>query len=1023
MVYKEHYIELFVNGRMLELESQESVNIRFNNVLLDPTKITSTQAEYSFSFDIPCTPENNKTFDYANNLAKENKFHQRYNAELYADGSLIFEGSLTLNGVKGNKYNVNLVSVKVYSLEDIFGDKTMDKIRPFSRASNGTIEKNDDGTFKHKNWEIEFNGVSTINNMNQSRNPDAIFPTVAYGVFQKSPSATTDVGNEYTSKFDMDEWNRWYVESFPPSHNMLQTLKYAFETGDYITDGDVFTNPELQYIYMSDNYADGQDPEYNVGNDRFGLVSASLQAYQSGSTWYEQELKFPYFQVNCVGQGFDSITSQTEYNFNAVRIYDLLGSGSTVTVNNTPNYMYQPNEGIIIIPADGFYKIEMRANATLISTGDITAKQWLVNMIDREMSDDTDITMPVGLDEVTPIEIALIRNYDDDYELIKGKNNRQYIDGNPTHEYYEISGQRRNNIREWLSCFPHEDLYNSRIPTEDNDLLVKMPRNGMGGKRTTSDTSNLVKDENGNWTSGNDITSPSGNFSGWRGGTRGGDSTAPIGGASTSRVYRIQDLGYVYRDGDNMCFDQAVSENFICGLSSMSGGVSAVMKNGYSWSKVNSSKNEIFNTELGYLKMKSTADGGIEYEDSKLNFNTYINTPNNYCRVNGNTMNGYVSCMAYLKKNDVLRLVAVHRAYDAAGSLTAVNYDTSISLGFTIRAFSPRSYNKIKASKDNEYYRSTEFPDKLNLANFFNKETKISDWVQNIIDAFNLEVVQNGNHVTINTKNKEQSTLLSAVGIDDRTNSSEAESSAIEYPKSMAVKWKIDEDEWGFERSAVAAAGGDETILDQDDWQKYADSGYTPIQLNDDSWVTATSDKNLQFSYCWYDNFNFYQCNNQYQRTSNDPVTLKIPVISKFSYMIDGYSYDESMKHDGFALSQRFWFKNTPLSQTVWTRTYPPESVKICLPKGQFSSSQYGSFYMSYKSNEPSLLQKFFNPKAYLSSNLVNVEVYLSADEYNRIKNGSYVQFDSDLYIPVNIDGYDPSGVNPTTLQLMKKVV
>ena len=100
MVYKEHLVELWVNGKKVEFESQESVNIRFNNVLFDPTKISSSQAEYSFEFELPCTPNNNKIFDYANNLSKLNKFHSRWNAELYCDGSIIFKGTMTLNSVK-----------------------------------------------------------------------------------------------------------------------------------------------------------------------------------------------------------------------------------------------------------------------------------------------------------------------------------------------------------------------------------------------------------------------------------------------------------------------------------------------------------------------------------------------------------------------------------------------------------------------------------------------------------------------------------------------------------------------------------------------------------------------------------------------------------------------------------------------------------------------------------------------------------------------------------------------------------
>ena len=40
MIYKESLLELWVNGNKVELEDQKSLNMRFNNVLFDPTKIS-----------------------------------------------------------------------------------------------------------------------------------------------------------------------------------------------------------------------------------------------------------------------------------------------------------------------------------------------------------------------------------------------------------------------------------------------------------------------------------------------------------------------------------------------------------------------------------------------------------------------------------------------------------------------------------------------------------------------------------------------------------------------------------------------------------------------------------------------------------------------------------------------------------------------------------------------------------------------------------------------------------------------
>lgn len=975
MVYKEHFIELWINGSKVELEDQKSLNMRFNNVITDPTKISSNQAEYSFEFEIPATPKNNVILDYANNLGKLNKFHQRYNAEVYADGTVIFSGTITINGFKENKYQLNLVSVKVYSLDEIFGDATMDKIK----LPNGD------------KWSIPFDGVDTINEVNAMDSTEVTFPFISYGVFQKSPYSSDEVASDYTSKYDLDKWARFYVESFPPSHNMLATLRRAFEWKGKKVGGDAFADERLKKIYMSDNYADGQSPLYNVGNPRFGSVDLSTtfttkRTASTNNVGYQQDLNFPYYRVSGKDQDY--------YNFKAVDIYNLLSG--TVTVNQDVCYMYQPEENLIVVPADGFYKIELSADVTLNTgiTSTLTAAQYTRSYLD-DNPEEVDLALTPSLDEITPIEIALIKNYDDNYELIKGKNNRLYGNGNPNDETYEIAQHRyAANAYDWYTCFPHEDPYNSMLPTEKNDLAfrnTKSYQDTMGGQRGSSDSGRM----GGQRTRGGTIEERDRNTSSFEG----------------QRWYKSQ--GYVYADGEIMCYDQAVSEAFVCGFSSMRGGVISVMKNGYSWSKSNATQNQAFYPEIGYLKVSDTQREGITTEETNFNSNIYINTPVSYLNVSDTKLRGYVSCMVYLHRNDRLNLVAVQREYHDTYS-NDVTYSTTSNVTFKMSAASPRSYDQLKADHF-EYYSQTEFDVNLNLANFFNKEKKVSDWIQNVLDAYNLELIQNGNNVDINIKKKPN--LMTAVDLDDRCNYSEAEAKAIDYPKSMAIKYKIDDDEWGFERSAVKAAGGDESILNNDDWKKYADSGYTTIQLNDDSYVTSTSDKNLQFSYTWYDTFHWYSVDNTFTTQGSTPVNIQIPVISKFTYMIDGYNYEESMKHDGYGLAQRFWFKPTQTPFYVWTRTYPAERVTLYLP-----SNTYNKLKLNYKDVEGSLLNSFFNVNAYLASNYVIIDVYLSADEYNRIKNGALVHFDSDLYIPVEVSGYDPSGNNATTLKLMKKV-
>lgn len=973
MIYKEHTIELVVNKKQVDID--KSFNVRLNSVINDPVKLDYTQAEYSFEFEIPATKKNNIIFDYANNLSKMNKFHQRYTAELYADGNLIFEGTLTLNSYSEGSYSCNLVNVKIHSLDEIFSGMTMNKI---------------------EGMEIDFSGVTSMNAMNQESNPIATFPLVSYGAMQKDPISADTVGATYTSKFDLDKYNRWYVESFYPSINVVETLKKAFETKGYTVGGDALQDPILRQIYMSTNLADEQVPQYNLGNPAFGNVQLSATTTLD-SLGYQQELKFPYEKVQL--RNPDEGEDLYKYNYDSVMIYDLLSSG--VTTDQSPSYMYQPNEHIIVIPKSGFYKIELSATTT-ISSGNLTAALWTRDEYGYTWTHNNE-TIAKSLSGTCPIEIALVRNYDDNYELIKGKNNIEWLNGKPEDVTLDWNHNPQNKVT-WLTCFPHESPVQAKLPTEKNDLTI-VNETRMGGLRSSDSSSS---------SSSNGGTSASGNFSGYRGTTRSG-TIDPSGGG---RVYSTAKYGYMYQDGEVMVYDQAVSPAFICGLSSYQGGVPSVMRNGYSWSKSESKLNEVFAPVHGYDYVYRTSGSTptITGDPTSYNVNSYINTPFfGQCTASTLNMSGNISCMVWLEKDDIINLFGVTRAYFNANG-QVIEYSPQVSVQLKITAFSDRNYNLIKADNDNRYEAPIEYSTKLNLANFLNQEKEVKEWIEDITKAFNLEMSQYGNTVQFNTK-KTNTNLISSVNLDDRVNSYDIKSQRIDYPKSMAVQYKTDTDEWGFERSAVEKSGGSESILNTNDWYKYGDSGFTKIILNDDSYATSENNVSTNFSYTWYQDFNHYQTNSAQTEQEETSTTISIPCISKYSYMIDGYDYTESMKHDGYGLTQRFWFKPEVTELSVWTNTYPAEEMFISTPKNVLEGLN-----LSYKNTENSLLQRYFNPQAYLSSNIIDFEVYLTSDEYNLIRNGAVVHIDKDVYIPLEISGYDCGGDNPTELKLMKRV-
>ena len=1012
MVSNQHYIELFINNNLIELESQTSLNLRINNVLFNPTKTTTTQASYSYSFDIPSTPRNDKILDYANNLSKLNKFHARYDSKVYADGQLIFEGSITIQkySAKKKKYTCNLVSIKQNTLEDIFGEEVMTNLH----------------------WDVDFDGASSINSVNSDENAKYCFPLVCYGVFQKNYVTTDSVGSSYTKKSEIDKYNKWWIETFYPSLNVVETMKKAFESKGYTVGGSAFSDKYISNIYASCNLDDEQVPIYNVGNPKFGSVNLYVEwsnsqssmasydtnnsssnsssnhsstgtgsrgdsvSYANSTGGLSQNLNFPYEAIRPAPNASNNTASE-EYNFDTITVWNMLDStnnpsGVTVTLNSD-SYMYDPNENVIVIPADGWYKIDLTSTANLIggSANTATVKQWTTTFYeDDEFNRDRNAIISgsnATLKAFMPLEIQLVRNYDENIELIKGKKNVIYRTGDPsqtTYTYYgrSYTGGTYQNKEEWETDYPHQDSYGSKIPTKINGLLTNAAINRSKVLESLGYTAPTTT-----------------------GRTNGGRRAASVNNTGTIGGTIYNNMGFMHKDNEVMPYDQAVSPAFICGFSTMGDGTVSIMRDGYSWSNMTSVENKCIANVAGQQIISKNSDGSYTSIDTTYCLNTYKDSPLNFCSVSDYMMIGHVTCCVYLKKNDIVELMAVQRDFD--GQV----YSTSATCHLKMTAISQKSESELRGDNSWGYYSATDFPTKLNLFNFTNKSTKIQDWLTSIQKAFNLEFVMQGNDIQINTNKGIRKTVSYAVDVDDRVASDEAESEFISYPKEMSVKYKINTDEYGFELTVP-----EEHINDEgDEWKKWGDSGFTVIQLNDDSYETSKEETSTNFSYTYYMNFDFKQ---QHSGDTEDAAkVITIPIIELSEYMAEGYGYDDAMKHDGYSMTQRFWYKNHVSQDFIYLSDHMHETVYLMYPQNTLDN-----FNLSYKDTETSIATEYYNIHPMLASNYVTIEVYLTPEEYKAIKDGALVKFDDNLHFVSEISGYDPSGHNKTKLKLITKV-
>lgn len=910
------------------LDTSEDTSIRLNRSLFDPTRIQGKATDYSYSFNLPSTPANNRAFGFANALPVSGKFSKRYSAELYSGEVLVFSGTLLVTGYndEDGEYDCNFVSIKVNTVEDIFGDSTMYDLE----------------------WYEPYDGAPTINSANADEESSVYYPLVAYGVFEKNPYFSDEVANDYTDRLLLDNTTLFYHETFVPSVNYIDTVRRCFEQKGYSLGGDIFQDEALRKMYLSVSLPNEQIPVYNLANPKIGSVDVSVNwtnIKQTGTTTVidsgiNQTLDYPYALLR-PGRGYGGMqlgnTAGPIYHWNEIEHYNVFNG--TVT-ENISGYMFDEGEQCIVVPADGAYRIDLEVTAALDTTfnnGQIKGEQEYYT---SESSETYLITAQQSITETCPIEIQLVRNVvngDANIELIKGKHNIVYTQ----------SGASGATTADTLTCYPHECLYNtSPCPTKYDSTPYK------------------------------------------------------------STPFKTP-LGYIYQDGDVMAYDPYVSENFICGFSSYGGGTMSVIKNGKSWYRGEAANIKSFYNNAGYIWM----DRNDGWSNTDYGKNTYPDAPESTVSITSSgtdrTMTGHLYCTVWLNRNDIITLNAVLRAWEKdseahAGDMSNL-YKVNVNARLKMNALTPNTYER--AREDNLGYNSdSQFDYNLRIGNFLSSGETMANFINNFINSFNLDYQQVGNSVVLNKGKVNNSEPRDFIDADKSASWIGQSWSKIDFPRTMGVKYSIDTEEWGYWTTVPSAHRNDYN------WKDYGFSGYTIVNLDPDG--TSANEVSNSLSYCWYQPFTLVEYNGD---TETGRTALNLPVIGKYSILAEGSDYESAMKDDSLSMKMRAWFRGSSSGKQVKIQN-ENEYVTIYVPEGN-----YGDTIMDYTTTSGSLLRRYFNVINNVNLDKVEIECYLTPMEYQMLCNGADVKFDNNLYQVCEISGYDPTGQEYTTLQLVRK--
>lgn len=916
-----HTLEIYVNGIPIDL-FDDGVNLRINKVINDPTKINTTQSEYSFTFNLPVTDINAKAFNYANISSKRNKFSGRYKAEVYADNINIFSGTIKVSSVEEGQFKCNLFQTKINTLETIFGETKMNEI----------------------NWKVPFKGVETINEVNADTSTKYFFPMVAYSLFNKVPWNETESGNrQYTDKYVVDYSNRFYYNTFVPSMNLVELLKRCCELKGYQLQGDIITDKVLNDIYLSNYIADEQDPLYNYGIPEMGEASFNFNFKNTSNTTTRGAMDFIEYPLTYIPP-YPELSDRNNYkNYDTAFVYNMMMDDSRAQITEVVNESKMVVNGGIQIPADGWYEITLNADfgvsieqGSMTNIYQCTGTTWSVeNGYERKFGN---VTIDYSLEKM-PVEIQICKYNTSDGNI-----------ENLTHELI------------YKGDYPHESPWYEFLNTE---FITDIGRTARRNQTPYA----LWVNVNGT-TEGMSVTT---------------------------------------------AVDHWAHPDFVCGLSQSNASRSvAYIKNGYSWNSEDTTETQALYNCNGYY-LKNTSTTGTNYIQSSINQNSLLGTSSTSC-IASTTRHSKGDCKMIIKlhKGDMLVPFIQQRGYYNEDGV-AKAYLIEATGSFKLRAVAPDITSRGKLT----YNMNSLFDKELNLGNFNNNQQKISDFINDVQKAFNLSFQQDGNNIILN-KQKINDDISAPVDIDNKVNTNDAIFNEIEFPRSIEVKYKIDTEEEGFYRSVEDNTT--EEQMQSNNWKDYGDYGYEKVQISqsDDS---QDLNQQLNFSYNWNRDFKILDYSTYDTETSviENYLTLSLPVIGKTDWWIEGFDYEGNAANDGRGMTQRMWFRGEQTDIEIPVNEkydITDDWYKITLTSN-YKTYESDIVYLNYNNGVNTLLGKYFNIDVDSGSDEVEIEVYLTPEEYKLISSGSFVHFDDNLYKVLEIQGYDPLGVNATKLKLL----
>lgn len=295
--------------------------------------------------------------------------------------------------------------------------------------------------------------------------------------------------------------------------------------------------------------------------------------------------------------------------------------------------------------------------------------------------------------------------------------------------------------------------------------------------------------------------------------------------------------------------------------------------------------------------------------------------------------------------------------------------------------------------------KGTFVENQIDLIKSLPSEVKVNDWIDNFCKAFNLILYNAGkNTFKLDIKDKVISRDTPVIiDLDKKANVYQSTNQSLNLPYMYELGFTVDTNEEGYYRSIKKFNEHGEPVLNTGE-----NGGGTFLT---GSYETNIIRQTSTFSYCWYKNI----------RYEKDGDILNLPVITDHEVWENNYDYKEMSSKYYLNKNQRFWYKSGVKSLDLGLE----RTATVALVSNEHNGMHKQK--LDYKDEPDSIMSNYFllltDRECYTS-----VECYLTPMEYANLKY-SLVKFNGDIYIPAEIDGYDPLSGRKGTIKLIRRMI